>query len=69
MKVPGMRTGLPVEKYDTLGLERPGPSFETRFDRTAEKYLLERWDAPSGDDWGTAWWIGGTPATLAVRFH
>lgn len=60
------RTGLPVEKYDVLGLERPGPSFETRFDRTVEKFLLERWDAPSGDDWGTAWWIGGTPATLAV---
>lgn len=60
------RTGLPIEKYDVLGSERPGPSFETRFDRGAEKFLLDRWEAPTGDDWGSAWWIGGTPATMAV---
>lgn len=60
------RTGLPVAKYDVLGPERPRPSFTTTFDRTVEKFLLERWEAPAGDDWGSAWWLGGTPATMTV---
>ncbi|MCC6991239.1 MAG: hypothetical protein IT181_19700 [Acidobacteria bacterium] len=31
-----------------------------------EKFLLEGWEAPTGDEWGSAWWIRDTPATLTV---
>ncbi len=60
------RHGLPLDKYDELSAVTPQAPFETRFDRTAEKYLLDGWDAPTGDDWGTAWWIGSTPAMMVV---
>jgi hypothetical protein len=60
------RTGLPVDKFDLLSHEVAGPTFETTFDRTVEKYLLDGWEAPTGDEWGSAWWIRATPATMAV---
>lgn len=60
------RTGLPVDKYDLLAPETLQSPFEARFGRGVEKYLLAGWDSPTGDDWGEAWWIGETPATLAV---
>ncbi len=60
------RHDLPIDKYDVLSPEPFGESFETRFDRSVEKYLLEGWEAPTGDEWGAAWWIRDTPATLAV---
>lgn len=60
------RHDLPVDKYDVLSPERAGPTFETRFDRTVEKYLLDGWEAPTGDEWGSAWWIRDTPAVMAV---
>jgi hypothetical protein len=60
------RHGLPVDKYDVLAQEVPRPAFETRFDRTVEKYLLQGWEAPTGDEWGAAWWIRDTPAVMTV---
>jgi hypothetical protein len=60
------REGVPVDKYDVLSPETPRATFSLVFDRTAEKYLLSGWDVPGGDDWGPAWWIGGTPALIAV---
>lgn len=60
------REGLPIEKYDLLSPERAQTSFHTVFDRAVEKYLLDGWEAPGGDDWGAAWWLGGSPATLVV---
>lgn len=60
------RTGLPVDKYDLLAPEPLQSAFETRFGRRVEKFLLSGWDSPTGDDWGEAWWIGETPATMAV---
>ena len=60
------REGVPVDKYDVLSPETPRATFALVFDRTAEKYLLSGWDVPGGDDWGPAWWIGGSPALLAV---
>ena len=60
------REGLPVDSYDLLSPEVPRASFEMRFDHSGEKYLLEGWEAPSGDEWGSAWWIGRATATLAV---
>ena len=60
------REGLPVDKYDLLSPEVPRESFAMRFDRAGEKYLLAGWEAPGGDEWGAAWWIGRNVATLAV---
>jgi hypothetical protein len=60
------REGVPIDKYDVLSPEMPGPAIALTFDRSVEKFLLSGWEAPGGDDWGPAWWIGGTPATLAV---
>ena len=60
------REGLPVDKYDVLGPETPQATFSATFDRRVEKYLLDGWDVPGGDDFGPNWWIGGTPARLAV---
>jgi hypothetical protein len=60
------REGVPVDKYDVLSPETPKPTFSLAFDRVAERFLLSGWDVPGGDDWGPCWWIGGTPASLAV---
>ena len=60
------RHDLPIDKYDVLAPVGIGPSFETRFDRHVEKFLLDGWEAPTGDEWGSAWWIRDTPATIAV---
>lgn len=60
------REGLPVDRYDLLSPEVPRAAFEMRFDRHGEKFLLDGWEAPTGDDWGSAWWIGRATATLAV---
>jgi len=60
------REGLPVDKYDLLSPETPRPEFNLRFERAAEKFLLEGWGSAAADDWGAAWWIDGTPAVLAV---
>jgi hypothetical protein len=60
------REGVPVDKYDVLSPETPTSSFSLTFDRGAERFLLSGWDVPGGDDWGPSWWIGGTPATMAV---
>ncbi len=60
------REGVPVDKYDLLSPEVPRESFEMRFDGAGEKYLLDGWEAPSGDEWGSAWWIGRATATIAV---
>ena len=60
------REGLPVDKYDVLAPEPLRPSIDLVFDRKVEKFLLGGWDVPGGDEWGSCWWIGGTPATLAL---
>jgi hypothetical protein len=60
------REGVPVDKYDVLSPDTPKATFSLTFDRVAERYLLSGWDVPGGDDWGSCWWIGGTPAVMAV---
>jgi hypothetical protein len=60
------REGVPIDKYDVLSPVTPGPSFSLTFDRRAEAFLLSGWDVPGGDDWGPSWWIGGSPATMAI---
>jgi hypothetical protein len=60
------REGIPVDKYDVLSPETPAATFSLTFDRVAERYLLSGWDVPGGDDWGACWWIGGSPASMAI---
>ncbi|MCC7124409.1 MAG: hypothetical protein IT178_06145 [Acidobacteria bacterium] len=60
------RHGLPIDKYDLLAPESMRATADLTFDRTVEKFLLDGWDVPGGDDWGSCWWIGATPAVLAV---
>jgi hypothetical protein len=60
------RTGLPPDRYDVLGGEPLQSQLDLAFDARVERYLLDGWDAPGGDDWGSCWWIGGTPAVVIV---
>ncbi len=60
------REGLPVNRYALLAPEPNRSAMDVEFDRRSDRYLLGGWDAPGGDDWGPCWWIGGTPAMLAV---
>ncbi|MFN2447589.1 MAG: hypothetical protein ABR606_18640 [Vicinamibacterales bacterium] len=60
------RTGLPAERYDLLASEPLRSELDLPFDARVERFLLQGWEAPGGDDWGSSWWIGGTPAVLAV---
>lgn len=60
------REGLPMDRYDLLGAETNRPSLDLALDRGADKFLLQGWDAPGSDDSGACWWIGGTPATMAL---
>ncbi len=60
------RHDLPIDKYDVLSPQRFEAAFEARFDRSIEKFLLEGWEAPTGDEWGSAWWVRDSTATLAV---
>jgi hypothetical protein len=60
------REGLPVNRYDRLGIEANRTTLDLALDRGADKFLLGGWDAPGGDDFGSCWWIGGVPATIAL---
>jgi hypothetical protein len=60
------RTGLPIDRYDLLALEPRRAALDLAFDGQVERFLLAGWEAPGGDDWGSNWWIGGTPATLVA---
>lgn len=60
------RTGLPAERYDLLVNEPLHTALHLTFDARVERFLSSGWEAPGGDDWGSCWWMGGTPAALAV---
>jgi hypothetical protein len=60
------RTGLPADRYDLLAAEPMRPELDLVFDARVERFLIGGWEAPGGDDWGSCWWLGGSPATLAV---
>lgn len=60
------REGVPIDRYDLLAPEPLRPQVDITLDRQGQKFLLEGWDAPGGDDWGSHWWLGGSPAELAV---
>lgn len=60
------REGLPVDRYGELAPEPLRPRLDLVFDREADRFLLDGWDAPGSDSWGPSWWLRGSPATLAV---
>ena len=43
------REGLPLEKYDLLGFERPEPQFFATFDESVNRFLLNGWSPGSCD--------------------
>ncbi|MEW6322835.1 MAG: hypothetical protein AB1635_17330 [Acidobacteriota bacterium] len=61
------REGLPIDRYDLLAPEPLRAALDLAFDRRVDRFLLDGWDAPGpADAWGPSWWIGGSPASLAV---
>jgi hypothetical protein len=60
------RHGLPVDRYDLLGAEPFTRDLTITLDSHGERFLLEGWEAPGGDEWGAHWWLNASPATLAV---
>jgi hypothetical protein len=62
------REGLPVDRYDLLSTEPITDDVAVEFTSRAERFLLDGWEAPGGDEWGAHWWLNGSPARLAVPF-
>ena len=60
------REGLPVDRYDLLAVEPITSDVEIVMNARAERFLLEGWEAPGGDEWGAHWWLNGSPAVMAV---
>lgn len=60
------REGLPVDRYDLLASEPFTADLDLPFDGRVERFLLDGWEAPGGDEWGSHWWLNGSPATVAV---
>ena len=62
------REGLPIDRYDLLAPEPVRTSVDIALDGNGQKFLLDGWDAPGGDEWGSYWWMGRDPAVIAVPF-
>jgi hypothetical protein len=60
------RHRLPVDRYDLLGAEPFTGDVIITLDGRGERFLLDGWEAPGGDEWGAHWWLNASPATLAV---
>jgi hypothetical protein len=60
------RHGLPVDRYDLLGAEPFTADVTLTLDGRGERFLLDGWEAPGGDEWGAHWWLNASPAAIAV---
>jgi hypothetical protein len=60
------REGLPVDRYDLLAGEPITPAVDIALDGHGERFLLDGWEAPGGDEWGAHWWLNRSPAVIAV---
>jgi hypothetical protein len=60
------REGLPVDRYDLLAIEPRRDAVDLALDRQADRFLLDGWDAPGNEEWGSVWWIGSRRATLTL---
>jgi hypothetical protein len=60
------RTGLPIDRYDLLSPESPGPSATITMRGDSAKYLMEGWSARVSDPFGDLRWIDGARAEIVV---
>lgn len=60
------RTGLPIDRYDLLGVEPLRPEIDLTMDASAGRFLLDGWGTVAGDATGTATWTERSPATLVL---
>ncbi len=60
------QTGLPIDRYDLLGVEPLQPAVDLKMEGRAGRFLLDGWGSPTGDTTGSAWWTGSSPATLTL---
>ena len=62
----GWREGVPAARYDLLASEPRRESIDLALDESADRFLLEGWDAPGPDSAGPVHWIGERRATIAL---
>ena len=55
-----------MDRYDLLAVDPITSDVEIVMNARAERFLLEGWDVPGGDEWGSHWWLIGSPAVMAV---
>lgn len=60
------RHGLPIDRYDLLGVEPLYAGIDLALEGHAGRFLLDGWGLPTGEHAGSAWWIDGSPATLTL---
>lgn len=60
------REGVPASRYDLLAAEPRRQSIDLALDESADRFLLEGWDAPGPDSAGPVHWIGERRATIAL---
>jgi hypothetical protein len=60
------RTGLPIDRYDLLAPETANAEIDLRLEDNAGRFLLDGWGSPAGDQFGSAWWMTTSPATLVL---
>ena len=57
----GWREGVPAARYDLLASEPRRESIDLALDESADRFLLEGWDAPGPDSAGPVHWIRRAP--------
>jgi hypothetical protein len=60
------QTGLPIDRYDLLGVEPLRAAVDLKMEGRAGRFLLDGWGSLTGDQTGTAWWTASSPATLTL---
>jgi hypothetical protein len=60
------REGVPVDRYDSLGMEPLVRSLNLALDRTAARFLLGGWSGPTAEGEGQGWWIGDREASIVL---
>jgi hypothetical protein len=62
------REGVPVDRYELLAWEPRRENVELAFDRAADRFLLEGWEARGSQEGEPVRWIGERRASLVVPF-
>jgi hypothetical protein len=61
-----LRERLPIERYELLAFEPRSVAFDITLDRSADRFLLDGWDAPGPDEVGPVRWISQPRAAMAL---